>query len=632
MGGVKLGLQDVHVPETEVIKQSEDVSSRELTYCVYTTLIDDYEILNEQPVAKQSAIPFICLTDNPTLRSDTWQCQVVDQVLPLDPIRSQRDIKIRPHRWLPNFSRSIYIDNSIILKVAPERIFSLMDWTVGFLALRHSFRETVLDEFLEVSRLGYDDNNRLFEQLNHYLMSSPKTLEGPCLASGLMVRDHCNAKVIDACEMWAAHVMRYSRRDQLSISHALAMAKLEPVILDIDLFESEFHRWPVVANRARNRGYRDVANSLMPVSAKVRVLEQSLSDAQKQFESAKAATEEFTPKLASAQAALDECQQQLADYQQQIVSCRADTDVLRQQLAVTQARLVDHERALELVYSSRSWRLSLPFRLVSESLRVALRTVHSAVVGLRPCRAVTSNNRVIFVQRNDLRGQYLIEKRGNLNPSNLDLWQMLLNRGDWNAIVDVGANYGEMLVNVDLPASADVIAIEPNPRVANLLRRTLRKAGISAQVMQVALSEREGNGRLMVPADYSGTARLAGADDLGTKVKLLTLAQIMGRFGKPLPKLRLAIKIDVEGHEISILRGSLEEISRLDDFAALIEIVHLSAEDMAWITDQFQVGLLKFGEPLQIAPARGDELQEHLRSGLFYSHDVVLTRKDRKTI
>jgi redox-sensitive bicupin YhaK (pirin superfamily) len=43
------------------------------SFCVYTTLVGGYEELNEQPIAQSSSIPFICLTDDPALTSNTWQ-------------------------------------------------------------------------------------------------------------------------------------------------------------------------------------------------------------------------------------------------------------------------------------------------------------------------------------------------------------------------------------------------------------------------------------------------------------------------------------------------------------------------------------------------------------------------------
>src|SRR6266516_4449910 len=136
-------------------------------FCVYTTMIGDYEKLNEQPLAVGSAIPFICLTDNINLHSDTWQIRQVSPLFPADPIRSQRNLKIRPHLCIPEFDASLYIDNSVLLSHWPKNFDEFFDNKMDFLLPEHSYRSSVLDEFLAVSEAGFDDQNRIFEQLNH---------------------------------------------------------------------------------------------------------------------------------------------------------------------------------------------------------------------------------------------------------------------------------------------------------------------------------------------------------------------------------------------------------------------------------------------------------------------------------
>ncbi|HXT80131.1 MAG TPA: hypothetical protein VN702_11230, partial [Acetobacteraceae bacterium] len=256
----------------------ENISGNAGSCCIYTTLIGDYEHLNEQPVAAQSDIPFICLTDSPALRSETWACRVVTPVFPRDPIRSQRELKIRAHVALPEFDRSIYIDNSILLRQPPERLLDFMRPGDEFLLAPHSFRDTVLDEFLEVSRLGYDDTTRIFEQLNHYTLSCPAMLEERPWWTGLMIRDHRSPRVRAVLEQWAAHVMRYARRDQLSVNVAFRAAGLAPTALPLDVIQSDFHSWPHTTGRDRARGGRDPAASQMPLGARVRELEQLLAD------------------------------------------------------------------------------------------------------------------------------------------------------------------------------------------------------------------------------------------------------------------------------------------------------------------------------------------------------------------
>ena len=157
--------------------------------CVYTALIGGYEKLNEQPIAVDSRLPFICLTNDPELQSETWQIRLVEPLFGLDPIRSQRALKLLPHEYLSEFDCSIYIDNSVVLKTSPEALIEKYLGASAFCLPEHSFRNTVVDEFLEVEALGYDDQGRLFEQLNHYALEFPKVLEEKPFWTAVLLRD-----------------------------------------------------------------------------------------------------------------------------------------------------------------------------------------------------------------------------------------------------------------------------------------------------------------------------------------------------------------------------------------------------------------------------------------------------------
>lgn len=222
-----------------------------LQLCVLTTLTGRYEELNEQPVAARSSIPFICLTDDPELRSDSWQIRQVPLLFSSDPVRSQRDLKIRPHIHLPEFDASMYIDNSVILKEPPERVFERYEPASGFCLPVHSFRDSVLDEFAAVSRLGLDEHARIFEQLSHYSAGFSTALEERPYWTGILLRDHRDPLVCEMLEVWAAHVHRYCLRDQLSVNVAFRQAGLTPDTMDVDNYESWFHSWPHRTGRGR---------------------------------------------------------------------------------------------------------------------------------------------------------------------------------------------------------------------------------------------------------------------------------------------------------------------------------------------------------------------------------------------
>jgi hypothetical protein len=220
--------------------------------CVYTALIGSYEHLNEQPIAAQTNIPFFCFTDDPNLRSDTWTIVPIVPEFGMDPIRSQRLLKLRPWDVLPDYDCSLYIDNSVKLLATPDDVFARHASEMGLTAPAHSSRQSVLDEFLEVARLGLDDQTRIFEQLNHYQLEYPDILRERPFWAAILIREHGSPQVRRMAEIWGAHILRYSRRDQLSLNVAVRQSGLTPKILEIDNATSWLHTWPHSLGRNRN--------------------------------------------------------------------------------------------------------------------------------------------------------------------------------------------------------------------------------------------------------------------------------------------------------------------------------------------------------------------------------------------
>lgn len=222
--------------------------------CVYTVLLGGYETLNEQPIAKDSSIEFVCFTDRSDLTSETWTIRKIEPILPLDAPRSSRHPKICPHLYLPDHDLSLYVDNSIALTSRPEEIFA--EWfetqDANMVCLAHSFRDSIVDEFDEVVRLGLDDASDCYEQLEHYLaIGMPDEL--PVIWGGLMLRAHHAADVVACMDSWMTHVLRYSRRDQLSFPFVARQHGLRHTALPLDNFETAHHRWPIASNRESRR-------------------------------------------------------------------------------------------------------------------------------------------------------------------------------------------------------------------------------------------------------------------------------------------------------------------------------------------------------------------------------------------
>ena len=123
--------------------------------------------MNNQFIRIQTWISYVFLITR-SLISDSWKIIYCDPVFPSDVKRSSRYPKIVPHRYLQNYDLSLYIDNSVRLIESPEIILTdLFQNNYDIALFSHSYRETVLDEFTEVARLGYDKQEIIAEQLHH---------------------------------------------------------------------------------------------------------------------------------------------------------------------------------------------------------------------------------------------------------------------------------------------------------------------------------------------------------------------------------------------------------------------------------------------------------------------------------
>lgn len=165
--------------------------------------------------------------------------------------------------------------------------------------------------------------------------------------------------------------------------------------------------------------------------------------------------------------------------------------------------------------------------------------------------------------------------------------------------IDVGANIGNHSVYLGSFVSDLVLAVEPNPAVLPVLRGNIARNAANVVLYECAVGEAEAFGRVVMPdtaVDNMGMARIAVSGPATDAVPLRTVDALLAdlRRAKPAAGRVLLMKIDVEGMELAVLKGSRETLAR--------ERPHLFVE--AWSQTEL------------------DALREYL-AGLGY---VVLTR------
>ena len=178
--------------------------------------------------------------------------------------------------------------------------------------------------------------------------------------------------------------------------------------------------------------------------------------------------------------------------------------------------------AIEVMASSPSWCLTSPLRSMSLYWRHFAESTHTLArqamsrfcvsdLSAHASMVRCANGRAIYINPQDGRGRSLVRRGGDVNPGSLVMWRSLLAERPWTHVIDVGANYGEMLVGVELPRAATVIALEPNPFVIPYLTRTLQQlSGVGVELMSKAASARSGTATLAIDRNWSGLSSIAG--------------------------------------------------------------------------------------------------------------------------
>lgn len=238
--------------------------------------------------------------------------------------------------------------------------------------------------------------------------------------------------------------------------------------------------------------------------------------------------------------------------------------------------------------------------------------------------------RRMFVDSSDGRGKALLAAGGSLHPGAVALWHAALASGEWDWVVDVGANYGEMLLAVDIPDQTRVAAVEPNNRVLPFLRRTLEEAFPRVVLRPCAISDRYGSAVLYEDVTWSGNSTLCGEwradrDHVWTEttVDVMPLSQLFRDLGVAAGDAVL-VKMDIEGHEVAALRGALPLLRGAARSAVMLEVVRFNAEEKAWLADEFEVWCYDSArETLFEVDSSTADLTEVLSRPNVYRRDVI---------
>lgn len=218
-------------------------------FVVYTVLTGDVHELVDPFPANCHGFDRICFTDDRGLNSSAWDV-VTFRDHALEAGHEARRPKLLPHRYLAGYEWSLYVDNGLKFRIDPLKIWETYRGTGDFVGFRHPWRDCAYAEAEEVIRQGIDKECRVREQTDHYRRHGFPERNG-LIAGTMLLRRHHAEPVVSVDEEWFDHVLRFSRRDQLSFNFVAWRQGFAYQTFQGELNNNPYMQWPCVSRDER---------------------------------------------------------------------------------------------------------------------------------------------------------------------------------------------------------------------------------------------------------------------------------------------------------------------------------------------------------------------------------------------
>lgn len=219
---------------------------------------DDFYL--HKPQCDLGGWDLICFTDNPKIKSDSWEVKLVNRIY-TDGARQNRLYKILPHRHLSDYDISVCIDadvaitkniGGIVEKYLSESNLAVLDHSICGMSTTGNLnrRNCIYEEARFIQWLGdnharkqyKDDMNVIHRQMNQYREDGYPADNGLARTT-VIFRRHNESDVIETMERWWLEYQYNSRRDQLSFPYSAWKTNLNFELIPIDIDDNEYFKY-----------------------------------------------------------------------------------------------------------------------------------------------------------------------------------------------------------------------------------------------------------------------------------------------------------------------------------------------------------------------------------------------------
>jgi hypothetical protein len=168
-----------------------------LRRAVYTVLVGGYDALLP-PVQIEPGLDYIAFVDARQGLPEPWQSKPLGSSQ-RNPRMTTRWHKLHPHRLLPAYDQSLYVDANILIKDRIAPVFDQALREAPLALFRHPVRDCVYEEAEEVKRLRYDDAAIVNAQMAFYRAHGLPLRAGLHFA-GIQFRRHNDPQLVKLLE------------------------------------------------------------------------------------------------------------------------------------------------------------------------------------------------------------------------------------------------------------------------------------------------------------------------------------------------------------------------------------------------------------------------------------------------
>jgi hypothetical protein len=249
----ELFLENYHNKFQRIELPAMQIKTRRIA--IYTVDIGGYDKIFDPLVVSENC-DYLLFTDNPNVKTKTWQVIPVDKSNFSNDLLCSRYYKILPHKILrEKYDYSIYLDSKMLIcgdivqlchrGLTPQSFEKTGDSHISmndvvFTAIRHNARRTIIEEAGQCIRRGVIPVDVAEKQLaDYHSQGFPDDLG--LIDCCCLVRRHSDRRLQQTMETWFAEFEKYPYRDQLSIMYSLWKTNLKNYkIIESNVYNNQF--------------------------------------------------------------------------------------------------------------------------------------------------------------------------------------------------------------------------------------------------------------------------------------------------------------------------------------------------------------------------------------------------------